>query len=92
MGSFRDVEILKAGAWTQGPVLLQTMGILDGFGDAELDLNASGVHLVLEALKLAFADRERVLRRSAIPRRARRARCRRTMRRRDASKSMKQHP
>ncbi|GAB3598536.1 gamma-glutamyltransferase family protein [Microbacterium tumbae] len=58
-GAFRGTEIVKAGAWSQGPVLLQTMAILDGYSNEELDLDTSdGVHRVLEALKLAFADRD----------------------------------
>lgn len=58
-GSFRGVQVLKAGPWSQGPVLLQTLAILDGFSDADLDLTTDvGVHHVLEALKLAMADRE----------------------------------
>lgn len=58
-GSFRGVQILKAGPWSQGPVLLQALAILDGFDDDDLDLTTDvGVHHVLEALKLAMADRE----------------------------------
>src|SRR6185295_14374855 len=58
--SFMGREILAQGAWTQGPVLLQALGML-----ATLDLRALGhnspryIHVVTEALKLAFADRER---------------------------------
>ncbi|HEY2993147.1 MAG TPA: gamma-glutamyltransferase [Methylomirabilota bacterium] len=57
---FMGREILAQGAWTQGPVLLQTLGMLASF-----DLRAMGhnspryIHVVSEALKLAFADRER---------------------------------
>lgn len=58
-GRFRDRFIYKAGAWSQGPVLLQALAILDGFGDDELDLDtAAGVHRTVEAVKLAMADRE----------------------------------
>ncbi|WP_432991980.1 gamma-glutamyltransferase family protein [Dactylosporangium sp. CA-233914] len=56
---FRGHRIMKAGAWSQGPVLLQTLAILDAYSDAELDVDtANGVHLAVEALKLAFADRD----------------------------------
>lgn len=49
----------KTGPWGQGPVLLQTLSILKAFDLDALDLESvEGVHLVLEALKLAFADRE----------------------------------
>jgi gamma-glutamyltranspeptidase / glutathione hydrolase len=58
---YRDVEVLKAGFWSQGPVLLQQLQLLDAVlpdGDAlELD-DPEWVHAVVEAQKLAFADRE----------------------------------
>jgi gamma-glutamyltranspeptidase/glutathione hydrolase len=58
--TFAGREILGQSAWTQGPVLMQALGML-----ATLDLRAMGhnsaryIHAVVEALKLAFADRER---------------------------------
>jgi len=56
---FRGRTIAKAGAWTQGPALLQTLLMLDGFGDEYLDPStALGAHTILEAQKLALADRE----------------------------------
>ena len=56
---FRGVTVLKAGPWTQGPVLLQTLAILDGFPDERLDPStALGIHTVVEAMKLAYADRD----------------------------------
>jgi gamma-glutamyltranspeptidase/glutathione hydrolase len=56
---FRDVTVYKTGAWGQGPVLLQQLGLLDGYGDDALDpRTADGIHLAVEAAKLAFADRE----------------------------------
>ncbi len=57
--SFRGHRIHKAGPWSQGPMLLQSLAILDGYRDAELDVDgAAGIHRVVEALKLAFADRD----------------------------------
>jgi len=56
---FRGSRILKAGAWTQGPTLLQSLAILDGFEDDRLDPSTElGTHTVLEVLKLALADRD----------------------------------
>jgi gamma-glutamyltranspeptidase/glutathione hydrolase len=58
--TFAGREILGQGPWTQGPVLMQALGML-----ATVDLRAMGhnsaryIHTVAEALKLAFADRER---------------------------------
>ncbi len=56
---FRGHTIAKTGAWGQGPALLQTLAILDGFDDDHLDPStALGAHTILEAQKLAYADRE----------------------------------
>ncbi|MBX5220995.1 gamma-glutamyltransferase family protein [Rhizobium sp. NLR8a] len=51
--------IAKTGPWGQGPVFLQTLSILKGFDLAALRPDgADFVHTVVEAMKLAFADRE----------------------------------
>ncbi|GAA4390656.1 gamma-glutamyltransferase [Brevibacterium sp. NPDC049920] len=56
---FRGYTIAKTGPWGQGPVLLQALAILDGFDEAHLDPGTElGAHTVLEALKLALADRD----------------------------------
>jgi len=52
-------RVFKAGPWTQGPALLQTLMMLAGDDIAALDpLGDAFAHLVVEALKLAYADRE----------------------------------
>ncbi|MGO7635983.1 gamma-glutamyltransferase family protein [Rhizobium leguminosarum] len=51
--------IAKIGPWGQGPVFLQTLSILKGFDLAAMNpAGADFVHTVVEAMKLAFADRE----------------------------------
>ncbi|NZD64825.1 gamma-glutamyltransferase family protein [Rhizobium sp. WYCCWR 11290] len=51
--------IAKIGPWGQGPVFLQTLSILKGFDLAAMDpAGTDFVHTVVEAMKLAFADRE----------------------------------
>jgi gamma-glutamyltranspeptidase/glutathione hydrolase len=56
---FGDLEVFTCGAWCQGPVLLQTLALLEGTDLKALGHNsADHVHLLAEALKLAFADRE----------------------------------
>ena len=56
---FRGYTITKVGGWSQGPVLLQTLQILAGFSDDRLDPSTTlGAHTILEAQKLAFADRD----------------------------------
>jgi len=57
---YHGYEIYKAGFWTQGPALVETLNLLDGY-----DLKAMGhnsvdyIHTVTESLKLALADRDR---------------------------------
>jgi gamma-glutamyltranspeptidase/glutathione hydrolase len=56
---FRGYTVAKTGPWGQGPALLQTLAILDGFADEYLDPSTElGAHTILEAQKLALADRE----------------------------------
>nr|WP_026539653.1 gamma-glutamyltransferase [Arthrobacter sp. 9MFCol3.1] len=56
---FRGHTIAKTGPWGQGPALLQTLAILSGFEDRFLDPSTElGAHTILEAQKLALADRE----------------------------------
>lgn len=51
--------VCKAGPWTQGPVFLQQLALLAGFDLNELDYQSPDfAHVVIEAAKLAFADRE----------------------------------
>ena len=58
--SFHGFEVYKPGFWTQGPVMLEALNLLEGY-----DLKAMGhnspeyLHTVVEATKLAFADRDR---------------------------------
>ncbi|MDX8141598.1 gamma-glutamyltransferase [Lentzea sp. BCCO 10_0061] len=56
---FRGTTVAKAGLWSQGPVLLQALSLLDHFDDEQIDPStAQGVHTIAEAVKLAMADRE----------------------------------
>src|SRR5205085_59563 len=56
---FGDLEVFTCGAWCQGPVLLQTLALLEGTDLKALGHNSADyVHQLTEALKLAFADRE----------------------------------
>ncbi|MBD3941744.1 gamma-glutamyltransferase [Microbacterium sp. NEAU-LLC] len=59
MREFRGHTIAKAGAWTQGPALLQTLAMLEPLDDDLLDPSQeAGAHTILEAQKLAYADRD----------------------------------
>jgi gamma-glutamyltranspeptidase/glutathione hydrolase len=58
--TFRGTEVLTCGPWCQGPSLLQMLALLDGFDLKGLGHNTPAyAHLVTEAIKLAFADRDR---------------------------------
>ena len=58
--TYRGYTIEKPGFWTQGPVMIEALNILEGF-----DLKAMGhnspeyLHTLIETVKLAFADRDR---------------------------------
>ncbi len=52
-------EVFKPGPWAQSPGLLQSLRTLEGTDVASMDPNgADFVHVVTEAMKLSFADRE----------------------------------
>jgi gamma-glutamyltranspeptidase/glutathione hydrolase len=56
---YHDWTVAKIGPWGQGPVLLQSLAILAGYDIAAMDPDGPDfVHTVVEAMKLAFADRE----------------------------------
>ena len=57
--NYGDWTMMKTGPWGQGPVMLQALQILKGVDLAAMDPNGPDfVHAVIEAMKLAYADRE----------------------------------
>jgi gamma-glutamyltranspeptidase/glutathione hydrolase len=57
---FHGYEVYACGPWCQGPVLPQVLNLLEGFDLASMGHNSSAyLHLLIEALKLVYADRER---------------------------------
>jgi gamma-glutamyltranspeptidase/glutathione hydrolase len=57
--SYAGVEIHKCGPWNQGPAFLQSLTILKNFDLRALEHNSADyIHTLVEAMKLAFADRE----------------------------------
>ena len=57
--TYQGWDVFKTGPWGQGPVLLQSLSILAHHDIAALDPSGTEfVHLVVEAMKLAYADRE----------------------------------
>ncbi len=54
------LEVHCCGPWSQGPAVAQTLKLLAGFDLAGLGHNSTAyIHTVAEAMKLAFADRDR---------------------------------
>jgi gamma-glutamyltranspeptidase/glutathione hydrolase len=57
--TFHGYTVYKPGFWSQGPSMIETLNILEGFNLQEMRLNsASYIHTLVEALKLAYADRD----------------------------------
>lgn len=57
--TYRGLDVFKCGPWTQGPVFLQQLNLLEQFDLAGMGHNSPQyLHTVIEAAKLAFADRE----------------------------------
>ncbi len=60
--TYRGYQIFTNRTWTQGISLLQTLNILEGYDLAALGHNSpQAIHVQVEALKLAFADREQYI-------------------------------
>ncbi|HVA82385.1 MAG TPA: gamma-glutamyltransferase family protein [Candidatus Binataceae bacterium] len=56
---YRGVTVFKCGPWSQGPVFLQQLRVLEGFDLRAMRHNSADyIHTVIESAKLAFADRE----------------------------------
>jgi gamma-glutamyltranspeptidase/glutathione hydrolase len=57
---YRGYQIYKTGFWAQGPAMLQALNILEGYDLRAMGHNSTGyIHTLVEAMKLAFADRDR---------------------------------
>lgn len=56
---YRGLLVHKCGPWSQGPVFLQQLALLEGYDLATFGHNTPDyIHLWVECAKLAFADRE----------------------------------
>src|ERR1700682_5134029 len=57
---YRGHVVYKAGFWTQGPAFVETLNLIEGYDLKAMGHNsATYIHTVIEALKLALADRDR---------------------------------
>jgi gamma-glutamyltranspeptidase / glutathione hydrolase len=59
MTTYRGIEVYKLQQWTQGPVMLQTLNILENFDLKSMGYNSGRyIHTLYQAMNLAFADRD----------------------------------
>ena len=57
--NYHGLDVHKCSGWTQGPVFLQQLTLLEGFDLAAMGHNSADyLHTLIECAKLAFADRE----------------------------------
>jgi gamma-glutamyltranspeptidase / glutathione hydrolase len=57
---YRGHKVFKCGVWTQGPYLLQTLRLLEGYDIKSMGFHKPDtIHVAVEALKLALADRDK---------------------------------
>src|SRR5436190_6257541 len=58
--NYHGYEVYKAGFFTQGPALVETLNLLEGYDLKMMGHNSANyIHTVTEALKLGLADRDR---------------------------------
>ncbi len=57
--NYKGIEVYKLTHWTQGPVLLQSLNILENFDLKSMGYNsASYMHTLYQTMNLSFADRD----------------------------------
>jgi gamma-glutamyltranspeptidase/glutathione hydrolase len=57
--SYKGIDVYKLSQWTQGPVLLQALNILENFDVKSMGYNSTRyIHTLYQTMNLAFADRD----------------------------------
>lgn len=57
--NYKGIDVYKLSQWTQGPMLLQALNILEPFDLKGMGYNSSQyIHTVYQAMNMAFADRD----------------------------------
>jgi gamma-glutamyltranspeptidase/glutathione hydrolase len=57
--NYKGIEVYKLQQWTQGPVMLQALNILENFDLKGMGYNsAKYIHTLYQSMNLAFADRD----------------------------------
>jgi gamma-glutamyltranspeptidase/glutathione hydrolase len=58
--NYRGYDVFKCNTWTQGPVLLQSLKLIEKFDLKSMGFFAADyIHVIVEAMKLAYADRDK---------------------------------
>ncbi|MCW3090089.1 MAG: gamma-glutamyltransferase [Ferruginibacter sp.] len=59
MTNYKGIDVYKLQQWTQGPVLLQCLNILENFDLKKMGYNSAAyIHTLYQTMNLAFADRD----------------------------------
>jgi len=59
MVNYKGIDVYKMQQWTQGPVMLQALNILENFDLKSMGYNSTKyIHTLYQAMNLAFADRD----------------------------------
>jgi gamma-glutamyltranspeptidase/glutathione hydrolase len=59
MVNYKGIDVYKLKQWTQGPVMLQALNILENFDLKSMGYNSPQyIHTLYQAMNLAFADRD----------------------------------
>lgn len=57
--NYKGIDVYKLQQWTQGPVLLQALNILENFDLKGMGFNSTSyIHTLYQTMNLAFADRD----------------------------------
>lgn len=57
--NYKGIDVYKLQQWTQGPVMLQALNILENFDLKKMGYNSPQyIHTVYQAMNLAYADRD----------------------------------
>jgi len=59
MTTYKGIEVYKLQQWSQGPMMLQALNILENFDLKSMGFNSSRyINTITQAMQLAFADRD----------------------------------
>ncbi|MFL5740963.1 MAG: gamma-glutamyltransferase family protein [Flavisolibacter sp.] len=57
--NYKGIEVYKLSQWTQGPMMLQSLNILENFDLKSMGYNSTRyIHTLYQTMNLAFADRD----------------------------------